>query len=466
MYIKKLELLNFQVIKEFNANFAGNVYFITGDNELGKSTLLKAIGALLTGQRDDVLRAGEKKGFAKMVVGDDGEEFDVSLSFTETNPRGTLTIKQKTTGMQTSNVSMLQKIFGYQDFDAVEFSRWSETAEGRRKQIAVVKALLPDKVRDRIDAIDAEVSIIKTDRTGINRDIKTFGALVDSAKKTLTAEDIERYKTPIDIAELMERQKTVVRLSEKAKAARAGLEQRTKQLADAGLEKERIRERRDEAVFEAKRIMESVISKAKSDYEKAMEAADNEMRDALAELDANVKDWQDRKTNAERWLAKYNAMDIGSENIAEDLEKANQHNAKYNAVVKYKEEKARFDAVVAQSQQMDAKIDSLLSERASLISESSLPIDGLSFGEDGLTLNGIPFVPGKVSDSQIMEIAAKLIIASNPKVKVFRIARGESLGTKRLEAIIDIARRNGFQGFIEQVTRGQNEMMVEEYTEK
>ena len=43
MYIKKLELLNFQVIKEFNADFEGNVYFITGDNELGKSTLLKLL---------------------------------------------------------------------------------------------------------------------------------------------------------------------------------------------------------------------------------------------------------------------------------------------------------------------------------------------------------------------------------------------------------------------------------------
>ena len=31
MIIKKLELLNFQVIKEFNADFEGNVYFITGD---------------------------------------------------------------------------------------------------------------------------------------------------------------------------------------------------------------------------------------------------------------------------------------------------------------------------------------------------------------------------------------------------------------------------------------------------
>lgn len=99
MYIKKLELLNFQVIENFNADFSGNVYFVTGDNELGKSTLLKAIGALLTGQRDDVLRNGASKGFAKMVVGDDGEEYEVSLSFTEKNPRGTLTIKQASTGM-------------------------------------------------------------------------------------------------------------------------------------------------------------------------------------------------------------------------------------------------------------------------------------------------------------------------------------------------------------------------------
>ena len=68
MIIKKLELSNFQVIKEFNADFEGNVYFITGDNELGKSTLLKAIGALLTGNRDAVLRNGEDKGFSDIRI--------------------------------------------------------------------------------------------------------------------------------------------------------------------------------------------------------------------------------------------------------------------------------------------------------------------------------------------------------------------------------------------------------------
>ena len=183
MIIKRMELLNFQVIKEFNADFEGNVYFITGDNELGKSTLLKAIGAMLTGNRDAVLRNGEDKGFAKMVVGDDGEEYEVELRFTKANPRGTLSIKQKTTGMRSDNVTMLQRIFGYTDFDAVEFSRWSETAEGRRKQIEVVKALLPEKVRNRIDAIDAEVTTVKEKRKDANAEVKTYTTICAAAEK-------------------------------------------------------------------------------------------------------------------------------------------------------------------------------------------------------------------------------------------------------------------------------------------
>lgn len=217
MIVKKLELVNFQVIKEFNADFEGNVYFITGDNELGKSTLLKAIGALLTGNRDAVLRNGEDKGFAKMVVGDDGEEYEVELRFTKANPRGTLSIKQKTTGMRSDNVTMLQRIFGYTDFDAVEFSRWSETAEGRRKQIEVVKALLPEKVRNRIDAIDAEVTTVKEKRKDANAEVKTYTTICAAAAKQLRPGDVKEYAEKKDITALMEEQNENARLIEKAK---------------------------------------------------------------------------------------------------------------------------------------------------------------------------------------------------------------------------------------------------------
>ena len=451
MFIKKLELLNFQVIEQFSADFTGAVYFVTGDNELGKSTLLKAIGALLTGERDDVLRNGASKGFAKMVVGDDGEEFDVSLSFTENNPRGTLTIKQKSTGMQTNNVSMLQRIFGYQDFDAVEFSRWSETADGRRKQIAVVKSLLPPAVRERIEAIDVEVSGLKTERTGVNRDVKTFDALVSSLLGKMEPGDVEKYATPIDVTALMEKQQTNAALIEKAKTVRAMLAQRAEQLAEIPARLEAAAD----SLKQAKEMAAKMIADAEKTY-----------NETVALINAEKADFESRKANAEQWLAKYEANNPEKTNVPELLAKADAHNKKYSLVEQYKEKKSQFDAVTKKAQEMDARIDALAKERAELISNAELPIEGLTFTDDGLELNGVPFIPGRVSDSQIMEIAAKLIIASNPTVKVFRIARGESLGAKRLATIIDIAKRNGFQGFIEQVQRGQNEMLVEEYTEK
>lgn len=469
MYIKRLELLNFQVIKEFSANFDGSVYFITGDNELGKSTLLKAIGALLTGNRDDVLRNGASKGFAKMVVGDDGEEYDVQLSFTEANPRGTLTIKQKTTGMATNNVSMLQRIFGYQDFDAVEFSRWSETADGRRKQIAVVKALLPEPVRKRIDEIDESVKTLKDERTGVNRDVKTFAGFVDAIAKQLNPGDVDKYAAPVDVTALMERQQVNAQLIEKAKTVRAAVAQRTEQLAAIPGRIEAEKTKADET----RKVYADRVAAAKAAYEKAV-AEQKEAEEKITALyNANVaaieqerNAFAERKANGEQWLAKYEANNPENTDVPALLEQAEAHNKRYNVVCQYKEKKAQYDKIKAKSEEMDRKIADLATERADLISNAELPIAGLSFTDDGLELNGVPFVPGKVSDSQTMEIAAKLVIASNPTVKVFRIARGESLGAKRLQTIVDIARKNGFQGFIEQVQRGQDEMLVEEYTER
>ena len=230
MIIKRLELVNFQVISKFNADFEGNVYFITGDNELGKSTVLKAIGALLTGARDAVLKNGENKGFARMVIGDDGEEYKVELRYTKSNPRGTLSITQKSSGIRSDNVSMLQKILCYTDFDAVEFSRWSETAEGRRKQIEVVKSLLPEKVRKRIAEIDSEVIDLKDKRLFSNRELKQYNVLCAEAENNLSSGDVEKFTVPKDITTLMQEQQVAAQLIEKAKTVRASREQRIIQL--------------------------------------------------------------------------------------------------------------------------------------------------------------------------------------------------------------------------------------------
>lgn len=468
MIIKNLQLVNFQVIKEFNADFDGNVYFITGDNELGKSTLLKAIGALLTGNRDAVLRNGEDKGFAKMVVGDEGEEYEVELRFTKANPRGTLSIKQKTTGMRSDNVSMLQRIFGYTDFDAVEFSRWSETAEGRRKQIEVVKALLPEKVRERIAAIDSEVVKVKETRKDANAEVRTYSTICANAERQLKPGDVKTYAEKKDITALMDEQNQNAQLIEKAKTVRAALKQRTEQLEAIPGEIERENARYQNELAESDARLEAAklaYESAIKDHAKRKQDSEDFHASCLADIEKRRADYEARKANAESWLERYEANNPENLDTAEQLRKAEEHNRINALVVDYLTKKAQKDAAEKKARQYETMLSDLAKERETLISSAELPIAGLSFTDDGLELNGVPFVAGRVSDSQIMEVAAKLIIASNPTVKVFRIARGESLGEKRLQAIIDIARANGFQGFIEEVKRGQDDLIIEEYTE-
>lgn len=479
MIIKRLELSNFQVIKEFDADFEGNVYFITGDNELGKSTLLKAIGIMLTGNRDAVLRNGEEKGFAKMVVGDDGENYDVELRFTKANPRGTLSIKSQKTGMKSDNVSMLQKIFGYTDFDAVEFSRWSETAEGRRKQVEYVKALLPADVQKRIAEIDADIAKTKDERKEDNAELKTFTTICANAEKELQPGDVKTYATPLDISDLMEEQNENARLIEKAKTVRSALQTRTEQLeaiperikqANADHDKAAARIA-DDLAFEEKEVARIIaeaqqrLADAKKEAETSKKLIDKELKDTLTQIDADKADYETRKKNAADWLEKYEANNPEKLDTAEQLRRAQEHNEKHAKVKAYLEKAAEKKAAEKKVAGHETKLSNLQTERETLISKSKLPIAGLTFTDDGLELNGVPFIAGKVSDSQIMEVAAKLIIASNPTVKVFRIARGESLGAKRLQSLIELARKMGYQGFIEEVKRGQDDLIVEEYTE-
>ena len=479
MIIKRLELVNFQVISEFNADFEGNVYFITGDNELGKSTVLKAIGALLTGARDAVLKNGENKGFARMVIGDDGEEYKVELRYTKSNPRGTLSITQKSNGMRSDNVSMLQKIFGYTDFDAVEFSRWSETAEGRRKQIEVVKSLLPEKVRKRIAEIDSEVIDLKDKRLFSNRELKQYNALCAEAENNLSPGDVEKFTVPKDITTLMQEQQVTAQLIEKAKTVRASREQRIIQLSAIP---ERIKqvdkdylnkiENIKSRLIEARKAYEERLALAEKAYKEAQDMLTEDSKQVetnkanqLKSIEEERVDLERRKANADKWLEEYEKDNPEKLDTAERLKAAEEYNKKCRIVSEYKEKVRLRDSVAKDVDAMEKKLEKLASERENLISDSKLPISGLSFTNEGLELNGVPFIAGKVSDSQIMEVAAKLIIASNPTVKVFRIARGESLGQNRLQAIINIAKENGFQGFIEEVKRGQDELIIEEYTE-
>lgn len=465
MYVQSIEIKNLKTIKEFSTEFSGGIYLVTGENEIGKSTLLEAIVTLLTGERTgNLLSRNEEKGYIKATIGEGETGYDVELRFSKANPRGTLTISQKGTLMKSDRLTALQDIFKYQDFDANEFVLWSETAEGRRKQVDAVKSFLSEEVKKRIDEIEDTIKVIKSENTTINAEIKVYETRCKESG--VTPDMLDKYATPIVLEKLIEEKTTAAAHNEKVKGVQERYNERKKTI-----EEHPVNLVKKQAEFDTEIVSKDAeIEKLRKEYERKIAAVEKEKKDLekqkkqlAADAKTELDDLLKLQNDSSKWLIENPIIVL--EEIQGKITKANEHNANHEKVKVWKESSQKLKAAAVKKENNSNSILKLLSEKDTLIKESKLPIDGLSFDEEGLTLNGIPFRKDDISTSQEMEVAAKLIIAKNPHVKVFRIAQGESLGEKRFKAIVDFAKSQGYQGFIEEVRRGQNELKVEEYTE-
>jgi hypothetical protein len=465
MYVQQIELLNFKTIKEFSQEFNGGIYIIKGENEVGKTTLIGAIVTLLTGDRsDNLLTTGAEKGYAKMTVGDDKQAYEIELKFTDKNPRGVLTISQKGSQFKSDRLTVLQEILKYQDLDANEFVRWSESAEGRRRQIKLVKSLLPVDVQKQIEDIEMTVSTFKNEITTLNSEIKVY----DNFIKHSNISDAEclKYDKPIDARELIDTKTRAAQKNEQFKNVQKEIETLNTSLDSTD-------NRASEITGKYKVKFEEIDSdeqRLKAEFDASMRRLSERRKQLVIDHDSELTILEDnRKESISKasdlsiWVEKN--PEIPLDKIQVEIDESTKHNEMHVKVQEHVKNKTLLTTKVNEKKDKDDLITKLEAEKEQLILSSSLPVEGLSFDDDGLTLNKIPFKVGEISTSQEMEVAAKLIIAKNPNVKVFKIAQGESLGVKRMKAIVDFAKANGYQGFIENVVRGLDELKVEEYTE-
>lgn len=455
MHVQEIELVNFKTIKEFKGQFEGNVYLVTGENGIGKSTLIQAIGILLTGNRsDNLLKKGEKTGFAKMTVGNGPDSYEVELRFSETNPRGTLVIGKKDSGLKSDRKSALESIFKYQDFDANEFLRWSETAEGRRRQAELVKSLLPEEIQNQINELDYQVAQALEKRTEIGREMKLFEGQV----KTLfvTEEEQDKFSKSVDVSQLAEQHREASEKNQK----RAGVIERKQAREKELIEIPVSLEKSEKATFEKIDFLEIRLKEIQAEIEQAK-------KDLGREYDlAKAKEAELKKQNeeAEKWISQNPEIELSE--IQSKIKNSEEHNKKAIMVQQYKEAFSKLQELAEKHANFEKIITEGAANKKALIESAKLPVDGLDFSEEGITLNGIPFREGEVATSEAMEVAVSLIVAKNPTTKIFRVAQGESLGEDRLRAIVDFAKKRGYQGFIEEMKRGQNELVVFQYSEK
>jgi energy-coupling factor transporter ATP-binding protein EcfA2 len=435
--IKKIKIQNVKAIENFEAEFDVNaIYVIKGENDTGKSTFLNIISGLLEGSlnKHELLRTGEEKGFIEAET----ENFTIRCDFGK-NKSGKITLTEKNTGLVSTKKSQFEQIFGYHDFDAEMFVRWSETAQGRRDQINQIKSLFPESVIKRINEIELLIESTKETRKPINREIERLDNLLAEIKVN------PEIKEPIIVDDLIQEKNNIIKSNDAIEKAKSTLEQIERAKEDKCYEIGMIESdaKNEIAILEAK--IKEVKEKAKLKTEF--------LNKELSEISSRIK-------KGKEYLKDKKIVDFSD--IDEKIRNAQTINSQFEKNKKHSEYSTLYSESKTKKDELEKSIENLLAEKTKLLQENE-PVKGLTFDEEKLYLNGIPFDNTNISDSEKLRVGFEIQVLKNPKAKIFMIARGESIGKEKRKAIYEFAKQNGYQGFIEVMQYGQNELSSEIY---
>lgn len=153
-----------------------------------------------------------------------------------------------------------------------------------------------------------------------------------------------------------------------------------------------------------------------------------------------------------------------SENIEAltmELSQADEKNKRIREAKSILEDHSKLQAKRAEYQELSNKIKSLDEEKTKRLAEAKMPIAGLSWEEDKVLFNNIPYL--QLSSAEQLKISMAIAMAANPKLRMIQIRDGSLLDKDNLKVISEMTKDQDFQAFVEKVDdSGQVGIVIEE----
>lgn len=396
----------------------GSVVQITGPNGSGKSSVLDAIYWALAGTKGiqgEPIRKGEEKATIKLDLG----EVVVTRKFAGENT--SLYVEAANGARFPSPQRMLDELLGSLTFDPLEFSRMEP-----RKQLETLRHLVP--LDQDIDALDAANKADYDQRTVVNRYVKELQAQIDAIKI-----DPNLPGERVDVSALSDQ----IEEAGRKNVERERLAQDEQRLNDLILDDE-------DAITDQKARI--------ANLKKELEHAETRLGELQIKHDEHQKS-----------LATFPEIpdEIDTTGIREQIRQADAINKAIDERDKRKELQRHLKEAEQASQELTVAIDGRTQLKQTTIEAAKMPVDGLGFGSDGITYNGIPF--DQASSAEQLRVSVAIAMAANPKLRVLRIKDGSLLDESNLALIAEMAQKHDYQCWIETVgTHGRVGIVMED----
>lgn len=442
--ILELTASNVKRLRAVHIKPDGAAVVLGGKNGQGKSSVLDAIQMALGG-KDSAPRVPVRKGEEKAEIVCDLGEIIVRRTFTAEGGTS-LTVSSREGARFPSPQAMLDRLTGQLTFDPLAFSRMApaEQSETLRRMVGL-----------DFTALDEERAQVYAQRADVNRDGKAMAARFATMPVHADAPAAEVSSAAI--------------LAEQEKAT-SDAAFRAAQVNDVRRANDSVRRRATDAEEAAKR------------HEQATYRADQEASDAEAEAQRWAKIAHDKRAAVaglaeQERQAKRAAVDLRKQADAlidlpdaapvnltafrARLAEVESTNAKVRANAARAAAEESLNAKRAESARLTARIDAIDKEKAAAIQAAAMPVPGLGFDSDGVTLDGLPFE--QASQAQQLRVSVAMGFAMNPRLRVLLIRDASLLDTESLAMVTKMAEDAGAQVWMERVEQdGATTVLIED----
>lgn len=389
---------------------------IGGKNGAGKSSVLDSIVYALGGKTKmpaKPVRSGEDE--AEIVVELDGSPPLIVTRRIKADGKTTVEVKQKFEDGVESRVSspqaLLDSLVGRISFDPLEFVRLKP-----KDQVEMLK----DVVGVSTDDLEAEEKQVFDERADINRELKRVQGQLDGLPDHGDVEEV-------DVQALIGR------------------------LADITLQHKDVSDL-EHAAAEAERSV-ALLETAISAHQETVKQLENELREAKKRVAEREPDLEKRKQFAATARKKAEEAErIDDTPVKKMIVEANEINRKFRDNQQRAAAQKTVDSLKAKSDALTAKIEQVRADKLKRMQSAKWPVAGLGFGDDGVTMEGLPFE--QCSSAEQLRISTAVGLSANPKLNVLMIRDGSLLDEDSLKQVSEIAESAGAQVWIERVGEG------------
>jgi DNA repair exonuclease SbcCD ATPase subunit len=420
--IERINITNFKGARRVDVIADPTCNEIAGKNEQGKSSTLDAIMAAIAGPKyiksSTPLTHGASKGAIELDLGD----LLLKRTFNEKNQDRGGRLKVTATDGTKWGQREVDALFGTFTFDPLKFSRMRPA-----DQVTALQQLAGQEFVDQLAQLDGKLEGMKSRRPELKRDLQRYGAIPN-------LKPVE----PIDPATTIERIREHEAFDRELRNRQRDHEQASHELEQAGqhvLNQQGLIAELEEKLAHARLR----LTKLEED-ERLMAINVQETRNLCAALPEPEGDL---------------------DQLRDELARSTEINS---AAAAWREAERKRDAkrqIERELSDLERDIERTREERVQLQRSAQLPVDGLTWGPDGIALNGVEF--SELADSRKLRLSATIGMSVSPNLRIMFIRDGSLLDDDSFAEMVELCREHSYQLWIETVGEGhENALIIEE----